>query len=409
MVKIDPSRLWKSIMETARIGETPRGGLCRLALSDEDLEVRDWLTRACEQLGCSLAVDDMGNMFATRAGWRHDADPICVGSHLDTQPTGGRFDGILGVLAGLEILRSLDDHGVETEHPIQLINWTNEEGARFAPAMMGSGVFARAVDKGAVLASRDRDGVRLGDELTRIGYRGEEPCGRHALDSYFELHIEQGPVLESEGKVIGIVEGAQGMRWYDLTVCGSAAHAGTTPMQLRRDALVGAARIVCDLNELAEEMGGGALATNGVLESTPGSRNVVPDRAFLTIDLRNPDDGVLDVMEERLDRIVSDRCSNEGLEFQLERIWSSPPVRFDSDCVAAVREAARRSGQPTREILSGAGHDAVYISRIVPTAMIFIPCEGGLSHNEQENAEQEHVAAGASVLLDAILERDRAR
>jgi N-carbamoyl-L-amino-acid hydrolase len=350
----------------------------------------------------------MGNMFATRAGRQHDAGPICIGSDLDTQPTGGRFDGILGVLAGLEILRSLDEYGVETEHPIQLINWTNEEGARFAPAMMGSGVFAGALDKAAVLASEDRDGKRLDEELTRIGYRGEEPCGRRSLHSYFELHIEQGPVLESEDKVIGIVEGAQGMRWYDLKLSGSAAHAGTTPMGLRKDALVGAARIVCDLNDLADEVGGGALTTNGVLESQPGSRNVVPDHTFLTIDLRNPDDGVLDVMEERLEQIVSDHCSRGGLEFQLERIWSSPPVRFDLDCVTAVCEAARQSGQPSRGILSGAGHDAVYISRIVPTAMIFIPCEGGLSHNEQENAKQEHVAAGASVLLDTVLERDRA-
>jgi N-carbamoyl-L-amino-acid hydrolase len=405
--EIDAARLWQTIQETGRFGATERGGVCRLTLSEADRRARDWFVEACERASCRVALDDMGNIFARRRGRRDDLPPIAIGSHLDTQPTGGRFDGILGVLAGLEVLRTLDANGVETEHPIEVIDWTNEEGARFAPAMLGSGVFAGVLEKDYAHGREDRDGRRFGDELASIGYRGEEPCGRHPLDSYFELHIEQGPVLEAENKTIGIVEGVQGIRWYDLVLEGAAAHAGTTPLDMRRDASLAAARIISAVRGLCEEIGDGALATTGVIEAHPNSRNVVPGRVFLTVDLRHTQTPTLDRMERRLEALVAATSAGCNVEAKLERIWDSPPVRFDPDCVAAVREAARASGHPSLEIVSGAGHDAVYVSRAAPTAMIFIPCKDGVSHNESESADPEHAAAGASVLLRTVLVRDR--
>lgn len=404
--EINASRLWNDIVETGRIGATEGGGLCRLALSDEDRRVREWFVDACRAVNCDVRFDDMGNIFARRAGRRNDSNPIAIGSHLDSQPTGGRFDGVLGVLAGLEILRTLDEHGIETDHPIEVIDWTNEEGARFAPAMLGSGVFAGVLEKQRAYRSRDLDGRVFEEELVRIGFRGEGPCGDHALDTYFELHIEQGPVLEAEAAVIGVVGGVQGMRWYDVDLTGSAGHAGTTPMDLRRDALVAGAEVVIAVNRLATDVGSGALSTNGVFESHPNSRNVVPSRVFLTVDLRHTEVAVLDRMEAQLETLIADISARHGVAGTLERIWDSPPVSFHPDCVEAVRGAARASEQPLREITSGAGHDAVYVSRVAPAAMIFIPCKDGLSHNELESAAPEHVAAGASVLLEAVLARD---
>jgi N-carbamoyl-L-amino-acid hydrolase len=405
-VDIDSSRLWNDILETGKIGATKLGGLCRLALSDEDRRVRDWLVTACKAEGCTVTIDELGNIFARRSGRRPELPPIAIGSHLDTQPTGGRFDGVLGVLAGLEVLRSLNAHGIETNHPIELIDWTNEEGARFAPAMLGSGVFAGVLDREEVWAAKDRDGRGLAEELEHIGYCGSEPCGVHPLSCYFELHIEQGPVLEAEEKVIGVVEGAQGMRWYDLTIDGSASHAGTTPMAMRHDAAVAAAEIIVALNRLPEDIEPSALTTTGVLEAQPNSRNVVPSRVFMTVDLRHTEVEALDLMEARLERLVAEVGSRRCVATKLERLWDSPPVRFDPDLVSTVREAARASGQPYRDITSGAGHDAVYVSRVAPTAMIFIPCKDGISHNEIESAEPAHVAAGAQILLQAVLARD---
>jgi len=403
----NPARLWSDIIESGEIGSTEKGGLCRLALSDEDRRVREWFVAACRAEGCEVRVDELGNLFARRPGRRSGLQPIAIGSHLDSQPTGGKFDGILGVLAGLEVIRTLNEHGIETEHPIEVIDWTNEEGARFAPAMQGSGVFAGALEKEAVLSSRDRDGRAFGDELERIGFRGEDSCGDHPLDTYFELHIEQGPILEAERKVIGVVTGVQGMRWYDLTLEGRASHAGTTPMQLRRDASVAAAEIIIAVNRLTAEIGKGALATTGVIDAYPNSRNVVPSRVFTTVDLRHTEVEVLDRMEERLNETVSSISAKHRVSGKLDRIWNSPPVEFDVDCVDAVRESAKKIGHPMREIVSGAGHDAVYVSRVAPTAMIFIPCKDGISHNEIESATPEHVGAGASVLLEAVLTRDR--
>jgi N-carbamoyl-L-amino-acid hydrolase len=326
---------------------------------------------------------------------------------LDSQPTGGKFDGILGVLAGLEVVRTLNEHGIETEHPIEIIDWTNEEGARFAPAMQGSGVFAGVLEKEAILSSQDREGRVFGEELDRIGFRGDDVCGDHPLDSYFELHIEQGPILEAEKKVIGVVGGVQGMRWYDLTLEGRASHAGTTPMEMRSDASVAAAEIIVAVNRLAGEIGEGALATTGVIDAYPNSRNVVPSRVFITIDLRHTKVEVLDRMEKKLEEVVSAVCSQHQVSETLDRLWDSPPVKFDAECVDAVRESAKKSDYPLREIISGAGHDAVYVSRVAPTAMIFIPCKDGISHNEIESATPEHVGVGASVLLEAVLLRDR--
>jgi len=382
-IKINPARLWKDIIESGNIGATEKGGLCRLALSDEDRRVREWFVETCRAEGCEVRFDELGNLFARRPGRRPDLLPIAIGSHLDSQPTGGKFDGILGVLAGLEVVRTLNEHGIETDHPIEIIDWTNEEGARFAPAMQGSGVFAGVLDKETTLSCQDREGRVFGDELDRIGFRGDDICGDHPLDSYFELHIEQGPILEAEQKMIGVVGGVQGIRWYDLTLEGRASHAGTTPMNLRRDASVAAAEIIVAVSRLAGEIGEGALATTGVIDAYPNSRNVVPSRVFMTVDLRHTEVGTLDRMEERLEEVASAICSQYRVSKTLDRLWNSPPVRFDVECVDAVRESAKKSGYPLREITSGAGHDAVYVSRVAPTAMIFIPCKDGISHNER--------------------------
>lgn len=405
---INASRLWNDILETGRIGATERGGLCRLTLSEEDRQVRQWFVDQCRGEGCDVRVDDMGNVFARRRGRSPELDPIAIGSHLDTQPTGGKFDGVLGVLAGLEVVRSLNENGIETEHPIEIIDWTNEEGARFAPAMLGSGVFAGVLDKSEALAGRDRSGSVFGEELDKIGFRGDETCGEHPLDSYFELHIEQGPVLEANSKVIGVVSGVQGMRWYDVTLDGAAAHAGTTPMPMRRDASVTAAEIIRATNRLAHEIEG-ALTTTGVIEAHPNSRNVVPSRVFLTVDLRHTQVATLDRLEAELETLVARAGADNRVDVSIERIWDSPPVSFHPDCVEAVRVAAQESGHPLAEITSGAGHDAVYVSRVAPTGMIFVPCKDGISHNEIESATAEHVEAGASVLLGAVLARDRSR
>jgi N-carbamoyl-L-amino-acid hydrolase len=406
-IKINPARLWNDIIESGKIGATEKGGLCRLALSDEDRQVREWFLEACRAEGCEVRFDELGNLFARRPGRHPDLHPIAMGSHLDSQPTGGKFDGILGVLAGLEVVRTLNEHGIETEHPIEIIDWTNEEGARFAPAMQGSGGFAGVLEKEVILSSQDREGRVFGEELDRIGFRGDDVCGDHPLDSYFELHIEQGPILEAEKKVIGVVGGVQGMRWYDLTLEGRASHAGTTPMEMRSDASVAAAEIIVAVNRLAGEIGEGALATTGVIDAYPNSRNVVPSRVFMTVDLRHTKVEVLDRMEKKLEEVVSAVCSQHQISETLDRLWDSPPVKFDAECVEVVRESAKKSDSPLREIISGAGHDAVYVSRVAPTAMIFIPCKDGISHNEIESATPEHVGVGASVLLEAVLLRDR--
>jgi N-carbamoyl-L-amino-acid hydrolase len=404
---IDAERLWGELMETAAIGATPKGGICRLTLTDLDRQVRDWFKTRCEALGCTVTVDDMGAMFAHRKGQRDDIAPIAMGSHLDTQPTGGKFDGVLGVLGALEALRTLVQAGYETFAPIEIVNWTNEEGSRFAPAMVASGVFAGAFTRDWAVAREDRDRKTFGSALEDIGYKGAQPCGQHELSAFFELHIEQGPILEAEDREIGIVTGVQGMRWYEVTVTGESAHTGATPMRLRKNALLGAARLVERINAIAETHEPDALGAVGLMEVRPNSRNVVPGEVFFCVDLRHPEAAVLDRLEAEYIASLREVCDPLRLTVSSTRIWDQPPVRFNADCVASVRRAAALSGLSAREIVSGAGHDAAYVSRVAPTAMIFVPCRGGVSHNEAEFTSKEQCAAGAQVLLQAVLDYDR--
>lgn len=404
---IDPQRLWNSLMETARIGGTPKGGICRLTLTDLDRQVRDWFRAQAEALGCAVTVDEVGNMFASRPGRRRDIPPIALGSHLDTQPTGGKFDGVLGVLGGLEVLRTLHDLGYESNAPLMLVNWTNEEGSRFAPAMLGSGVYAGVFDRPYADSRADREGVTFGEALDGIGYRGEAPAGSVPFGALFELHIEQGPILEAEGKTIGVVQGVQGMRWYDVVVTGREAHTGSTPMHLRKNALLGAARLIERVDAIAREHAPAAVGTVGMVEVGPNSRNVIPGHVFLSVDFRHPEDAVLDAMERELGEAVPAVAAALGLAAELKKVWDSPAVRFDEGCIDAVRTGAEKAGLPTRDMVSGAGHDAAYIARVAPTTMIFVPSAGGLSHNEAESTTFDECAAGAQVLLNAVLEYDR--
>jgi N-carbamoyl-L-amino-acid hydrolase len=405
-LRIDAARLWDSIMETGKIGATPKGGVKRLTLTDLDRQVRDWFVAACKSAGCTVQVDELGNIFARRPGRDNSLPPIAIGSHLDTQPTGGKFDGIIGVLSGLEVLRTLNDAGYETNAPIEVIDWTNEEGSRFAPAMVASGVFAGAFDKQYAYDRTDRDGLRLGDELERIGYKGDIPVGDHKLGAFFELHIEQGPILEAEEKTIGIVTGVQGIRWFEVTVSGRDCHAGTTPMRMRSDALLAAARMIETVNAVALAHAPDAVSTVGLIEARPNSRNVINGEVFFTIDLRHPDDAVVLAMDEEVRAAIADVAEKSDVTAAVACVWVSPAVHFDPACIDAVRTAAAAQGFPSREITSGAGHDAAYIARVAPTTMIFVPCEKGISHNELEKTEPEQVAAGANVLLHAVLATD---
>jgi N-carbamoyl-L-amino-acid hydrolase len=402
---IDAERLWDEIMETAAIGGTAKGGICRLTLTDLDRQVRDWFKARAETLGCRISVDDMGAMFARREG-SADVAPIAFGSHLDTQPTGGKFDGVLGVLAALEALRTLVEAGYETYAPIEVVNWTNEEGSRFAPAMVASGVFSGALEKAFAQVQQDRDGVTFAAALDAIGYRGTEACGEHPLSAFFELHIEQGPILEAEGKDIGVVTGVQAMRWYEATLTGQDAHTGATPMHLRKNALLGAARMIEAVDRIGRKYAPG-VATVGLIENRPNSRNVVPGAVFFTADLRHPDDEVLNDMQAEFYDVLPVISGDLGLEFEGKTFWQQPAVKFDPDCVAAVRRAAEVSGYTARDIVSGAGHDAAYVSRVAPSAMIFVPCRDGISHNEAEFSSKEQCAKGAQVLLQAVLDYDR--
>lgn len=393
-------------MDTAKIGGTAKGGVSRLTLTDTDRQVRDWLKTECERLGCTVTVDEVGNMFAVRPGRRADLPPIAIGSHLDTQPTGGKFDGILGVLGGLEVFKTLQDTGYETNAPLMLVNWTNEEGSRFAPAMLGSGVYAGVFDRAYADSREDRQGVTFGEAIEAIGYRGTAKAGSVTFGAMFELHIEQGPILEQEEKIIGIVQGVQGMRWYEVSITGREAHTGSTPMPMRRDALVGAARLIDRIEAIALEHAPSAVGSVGLIEVQPNSRNVVPGHVFFTVDFRHPDDAVLDVMEQKLLAAIDEMAGKGNLGVESKQVWESPAVRFDAGCLASVKKSAQAAGYPVRDMISGAGHDAAYVARVAPTAMIFVPCAGGLSHNEEESTSFEECAAGAQVLLGAVLDYD---
>lgn len=404
-LSIDGDRLWDTIMEMAKIGATEKGGNCRLALTDLDREGRDLFVSWCEAAGCTIRVDKMGNIFARRAGKNNDLAPVMTGSHLDTQPTGGRFDGVFGVLAGLEVIRALNDLGYETEHPVEAVVWTNEEGSRFAPAMVSSGVFAGVFDLDYGLSRADRDGKTMGQELERIGYAGPDNVGGRDVHAYFEAHIEQGPILEAEDKPIGVVTDAQGQRWYELTITGVESHAGPTPMNRRKDALLGASRIVDLVNRVGMNHAPVACATVGMLEVSPNSRNVIPGKVFMTIDFRHPDDDVLAQMDKEMREEVQKIVDDIGLELEMEQIFYYAPIHFDDSCVSAVREGAKDCDYAMRDIVSGAGHDACYLAKVAPTAMIFVPCIDGISHNEIEDAKPEWITAGGQVLLRAVLEK----
>jgi beta-ureidopropionase / N-carbamoyl-L-amino-acid hydrolase len=406
-LRINARRLWDSLMHTAQIGGTPKGGICRLTLTDLDRQVRDWFKAECEALGCTVTSDEVGSMFARRPGKNPALAAIAMGSHLDTQPTGGKFDGALGVLGALEAMRTLVETGYETNAPIEIVNWTNEEGSRFAPAMLASGVFAGVFSAEYAYTRADRSGKTFGEELQRIGYRGEEKAGARKFAAMFELHIEQGPILEDEGRVIGVVQGVQGMRWYDVTITGQEAHTGATPMRLRKNALLGAARIIERIDAIAHRHAPGAVATVGSIENRPNSRNVIPGEVFLTVDLRHPDDTVLDTMEREFRTALAEILPPLNLAYAETRIWDSPAVRFAPELIDCVRIGTAKAGFTSRDMISGAGHDAAYIARVAPTTMIFVPCAGGISHNEAESTSFDECAAGAQVLLNAVLEFDR--
>jgi N-carbamoyl-L-amino-acid hydrolase len=392
-------------MEMAKIGPGAAGGSRRLALTDEDLAGRNLFIGWAQEAGCEISFDQMGNIFARREGRDRSLPAVMTGSHLDTQPTGGRFDGVYGVLAGLEVLRAMNDMEIVTEAAVEVVVWTNEEGSRFPPPMIGSGVFAGVFDLENGLNRHDPDGKTIGEELKRIGHAGDLPCGGRPVRAYFEAHIEQGPILEAEGKTIGVVTAAQGQRWYEVTVIGQEAHAGPTPMSRRRDALVGAARMVEIVNRIGHENAPFACATVGVLEVSPNSRNTIPGRVFFSVDFRHPEEATLTKMDADLRSACLAIARQLNLSVEVKEFWHSPPTPFDPACVEAVRKATLASGYSHREIISGAGHDAVYIARVAPAAMIFVPCEDGISHNEVENAKPEDLEAGCNVLLQAILER----
>ena len=403
-LRINPERLWDSLMEMAKIGPGVAGGNNRQTLTDEDAQGRALFQSWCEAAGASMGLDQLGNMFARREGTDPDALPVYVGSHLDTQPTGGKFDGILGVLAGLEILRTLNDLDIRTKRPIVVVNWTNEEGARFAPAMLASGVFAGLHAQDWAEDRVDAEGKRFGDELDRIGWRGDEVVGARKMHAFFELHIEQGPLLEAEGVDIGVVTHGQGLSWTQVTITGKDSHTGSTPMPMRRNAGLGMARVLEKVEEIALSHAPHAVGAAGHIDVYPNSRNVIPGKAVFTVDFRSPELAVIKHMEARLKAAATEICDQMGLEVEFEKVGGFDPVEFDADCVSAVRNAADRLGYSHMNLISGAGHDACWINRVAPTAMVMCPCVDGLSHNEAEEISKEWATAGTDVLMHAVVE-----
>ena len=404
-LRINSDRLWASLMELAKIGATEKGGVKRLTLTDLDKQGRDLVTGWARDAGLSVTVDQIGNVFMRRDGEDNTLPPVMTGSHIDTQPTGGKFDGNYGVLAGLEVVRTLNDKGIRTKAPIEVAFWTNEEGSRFVPVMMDSGVFCGAFTLEHAYAARDIEGKTVRDELARIGYMGEEVPGQHPIGAYFEAHIEQGPVLEDADKVIGVVPAVMGLSWYDCTVTGMEAHAGPTPMHLRKDAMQVATRVIQEVVAIANRYPPYGRGTVGMMQVFPNSRNVIPGQVKFSIDLRNVNDELLNKMHEEMLAFVDKTSIETGLPIKIERVSYYPPCPFHPDCVGAVRKATEKLGYSTMDVVSGAGHDAIYAARVAPAGMIFVPCKDGISHNEIEDAKQEHLEAGCNVLLHAMLER----
>ncbi|MEQ8542382.1 MAG: Zn-dependent hydrolase [Roseitalea porphyridii] len=403
-LKINGDRLWDSLMEMAKIGPGVAGGNNRQTLTDEDAEGRALFQKWCEEAGCSMGLDEMGNMFARREGTDPDALPVYVGSHLDTQPTGGKYDGVLGVLAGLELVRSLNDLDIKTKHPIVVTNWTNEEGTRFAPAMLSSGVFAGMHEQDWAYGRVDAEGKTFGDELERIGWKGEEKVGDRKMHAFFELHIEQGPILEAEEKDIGVVTHGQGLSWTQVTITGKDAHTGSTPMPMRKNAGLAMARVLELVEEIALSHAPDAVGAAGHIDIYPNSRNVIPGKAVFTVDFRSPQLDVIEDMVSRMKEGAKKICADMGCEVEFEKAGGFDPVEFDETCVTAIRNAAERLGYSHRNLVSGAGHDACWINRVAPTAMVMCPCVDGLSHNEAEEISKEWATAGADVLMHAVVE-----
>ena len=402
-LQIDSARLWDTIHETAKFGATPKGGVRRLTLGPEDKQVRDWFRKACEAAGLEVQVDALGSMFGLRKGRDMSKPPIGVGSHLDTQPTGGKFDGVLGTLAALELVRTLNDAGIETEVPICVCNWTNEEGSRFAPATMASAAYAGDYTTDNILARTDAAGMSVGEALDSIGYRGNEAVGARKFGAFVELHIEQGPLLEAESKTIGVVDRGQGIIWYDGKITGFESHAGTTPMPMRRDALATLAEIVLAVERIAKAHGPNAVGTIGEAVIAAPSRNVIPGEIAFTVDIRSPNSKILDAIDRDLRSAIAEIAPRRKAEITLDAIWRKEPTVFDTRLVDAVEGSAKMLGYSHRRITSGAGHDACNMANVVPAAMVFVPCKDGISHNELEDATQADCAAGANVLMHTVL------
>ena len=403
-MRINGDRLWDSLMEMAKIGPGIAGGNNRQTLTDDDAKGRALFQDWCESAGCSMGLDQMGTMFARREGTDPDALPVYVGSHLDTQPTGGKYDGVLGVLAGLEIIRMLNDLNVKTKHPIVIVNWTNEEGTRFAPPMVASGVFAGVHTLDWAYNRTDADGCTLGDELKRIDYVGDEPVGERKMHAFYELHIEQGPILEAENKDIGVVTHGQGLSWLQVTLTGRESHTGSTPMPMRVNAGLGMARITQLVDEIALGHAPHAVGAIGHCDVYPNSRNIIPGKVVFTVDFRHPDKAVIADMESKMREGAKAIADEIGLGMEIEQVGGFDPVEFDAGCVSKVRAAAERLGYTHKDIVSGAGHDACWINRVAPTSMVMCPCVDGLSHNEAEEITRDWSTAGANVLFHAVVE-----
>ena len=401
--RVNGDRLWESIMEMAKIGPGVAGGNNRQTLTDDDAKGRELFKSWCEKEGLAMGLDTMGNMFARREGTDPNALPVMVGSHLDTQPTGGKYDGVLGVLGGLEIIRTLNDLDIKTKHPIEIVNWTNEEGTRFAPPMLSSGVFASMHTEEWAYNREDSEGKKFGDELKRIGWRGEEPVGERKLHAFYELHIEQGPILEDENVDIGVVTHGQGLNWLQVTLVGKESHTGSTPMPKRVNAGLGMARITQLVDEIALSHAPHAVGAIGHIDVYPNSRNIIPGKVVFTVDFRHPNKEVIQDMEDRMRKGAVDIAEKIGLTLDIEKVGNFNPVEFDKDCVEKVRDAAKTLGYSHMNIVSGAGHDACWINRVAPTAMIMCPCVDGLSHNEAEEITKEWSTAGADVLFHAVV------
>jgi N-carbamoyl-L-amino-acid hydrolase len=392
------------MMEIAKIGETKKGGVCRVALTDEDKDGRNLFIKWCKEANCTIRIDAMGSIFARREGANPNAKSILIGSHLDSQPTGGKFDGVYGVLAALEVVETLNDHKIVTKHPIEIVSWTNEEGARFSPAMVASGVFANEFTLDYAYARKDASGKTLGEELDRIGFKGTDIVIPDIFEASIEVHIEQGPILEAEEKSIGVVTGVQGIKWYDVIIHGKETHAGPSPMSYRQDPIKYSNGIIHDLYKMVDDFAPNGRLTIGYLNAVPGVRNTVPGIVTIAVDLRHPDEEMLTKMDENLQSIVEKHRSIHNFQAEISPIWHSPSVVFAETCVNAVRKSVKKLNIPFMEMVSGAGHDSVYVSKVIPTSMIFIPCKDGLSHNELESAKKQDVINGTNVLLHAVLE-----